>query len=349
MRVRDSIILKLKPYEVEKKEGLIYLASNESPFDIPATLKERILEEIQSVGFNCYPDIMSDEIRAHIAGLLGVDKDEIIVGNGSDEILLYLTMTFAGCGGCVVSPSPSFSMYRYYALVSGAEYVEVELDEDFSLPVGRMQALFKDRNVSVVFIAYPNNPTANLWDKDTILRILTSTDAVVVVDEAYFDFSASTLLPHLHDFPNLVISRTFSKAWSLAGLRCGYIVANKELIDILKRVKQPFNVNILTQIVVRTCLHNHYYLDDVVRSIVAERERLQTELSSIGGIELYPSYTNFVVLRGKGLTANALYKEGIVVKEFSFKGEVFLRVTVGKPEENDIFVSAIRELMADGC
>jgi len=345
MRARD-VIYELEPYEVENKEGLIYLASNESPFDLPSDVRDSILREVHSTAFNRYPDIMADEIRIQLASFLGVGEDEIVVGNGSDELLLYLTVAFAGCGRRVLYPSPSFSMYRYYTAVAGAEYIEVELNEDFSLPIERILNLLSREKVSMVFVAYPNNPTANLWNRDDLLRIISSTDAIVVVDEAYFDFSSSTLLPYLHDFPNLVISRTFSKAWGLAGLRCGYLVANRDIIDVMKRVKQPFNVNVLTQLAVKVCLQNRWYVEDAVKDILKERDRLMDMLSSIGGIAVYPSYTNFLVVKGEGVTAGDLYRMGIVVKEFFFRGERFLRVTVGKPEENDRFVLAIKELMS---
>lgn len=350
MEIKDMLregIRELTPYDVPPCEAKIKLDIMENPYDLPSSIKDELLAKLKDLNFNRYPDPMATRLRESLCSYLGIDKEMIILGNGSDELNLDLLLTFGG--GKIVYPEPTFAMYGILGKITGAESIRIPLKEDFALDV---DSILETGQGGIVFIAYPNNPTGNLFNREAVVKIVEESSSLVVIDEAYYEFSRESFLPFVEKCRNLIILRTFSKAFGLAGARIGYLVANKEIAGEILKVKLPYNLNAISQLAATITLRNRDILKERIDEIIAERERVHKELGGIPGITPYPSKTNFVFFRvGEDLSAtevfNLLLKEGILIRDLSNGGILknSLRVTIGTPEENDTFLDSLRRIM----
>jgi histidinol-phosphate aminotransferase len=343
-------VLAMSAYHVADAEGLIKLDAMENPYEWPEDLKTRWLETLRTCPLNRYPDPGARRLAAAIKRSAGLDGDApLLLGNGSDEIIQLLLMALPQ-GSAVLSPEPGFVMYRQLSRCLGLDYVGVPLRvEDFDLDLPAMLAAIERHRPKLIFLAYPNNPTGNLFDRAAIESIVEKAPGLVVIDEAYEPFADASYLGMLGRYPNLLVMRTVSKL-GLAGLRLGYLCGGTELLGQLDKIRLPYNINVLTQASAEFALHHKTLFDQQTRLICAERARVFAVLIAIGGITPYPSAANFILFRTPAGRASAIFAElkarGVLIKNLSPQGGVLadcLRVTIGKPSENDAFLSALNQ------
>ncbi len=332
-------IMRLEPYSCArsefKGEARVFLDANENPFGAP---------------FNRYPDPLQISVKEKIAKLKGVRPTQIMLGNGSDEPIDLIYRIFCRPGvDNVVSIEPSYGMYRVAADTNDVEFRTALLTEDFQLDAESLLGK-TDQNTKVAWLCSPNNPTGNLLNETEIRKVIDGFDGIVVIDEAYIDFaSCGSWLTELDNHPRLIVLQTFSKAWGLAGVRCGMAFANEEIIDIFNKVKYPYNINILTQQKVSEALDNAKHKDDEVATILSERKRLMSEFSQMGVVKhIYPTDANFILIKVADATATyeALLASGIVTRN---RNKVSLcagclRITVGTPAENTELIEKLKTL-----
>jgi histidinol-phosphate aminotransferase len=331
----------LQPYQAKNIRCAVKLDANESPYTFSPA--KGVLERMASETLNRYPDPDAKGLKKAIARQIGADTDAILLGNGSDELIYYLIITL---GGPVLYPVPTFSMYGIIAQALGEKHIGVPLDRDYDLNVDKVAASIKKYRPKLIFISSPNNPTGNCFSSDRILKIVDMTKGIVVIDEAYQPFSSRKgFFPMLKDYNHLVILRTLSKI-GLASLRVGYLVADSELIREVDKVRLPFNLNALSQAVAEASLRGNA-LRGPVRAIISERARLYNALLNIPGVRPYPSEANFIFLKVQD--ADAVYQEllrrGVLVRNMNTAVRGALRVTIGTPEENDLFIDALKKTM----
>ncbi len=328
----------LRAYNAKEIPSRVKLDANESPYAWDAREKTRVLERVKT---NRYPDPEARELRGIVGKRFGVPPGRILQGNGSDELIYYLITTF---GGPVLHPVPTFSMYGIICRALGEKDVAVPLDSEFDLDLGKMMAAVKKEKPKLIFLSSPNNPTGNCFSAEKIMKLIETSKGIVVVDEAYQPFSSERgFLPLLKDYRNLVIMRTLSKI-GLAALRLGFLVADPEIIVEVNKVRLPFNVNALSQQIAIAALKGAKGLNSAIRSIVSERERLFIAMEKMEGITPFPSEANFILFRTED--ADGLYrrllKRGILVRNMNDGLKGCLRVTVGTPAENAVFLKALR-------
>jgi histidinol-phosphate aminotransferase len=349
-------IRSLKAYEAKEIPCKVKLDANESPYS--AISDQRSAFNVGKIyeALNRYPDPEAMALKKNVSKYFGTRSENILQGNGSDELIYYLITTF---GGPVLYPVPTFSMYGIIAQAIGEKTIEIPLDEEFDLDFEKIIKAIKKFRPKLIFLSSPNNPTGNCFSSDRILKIIESTSSLVtpmgrrrhsllslvVVDEAYQPFSSEMgFLPFLKDYKNLVIMRTLSKI-GLAGLRTGFLIADEGIIKEVNKVRLPFNVNSLSQAIAGETLKDRKALQNQIKSIISERERLFNELSKMEGIKPYPSEANFILFRIKDPDRiyRALLKKGVLVRNMKGVVDGCLRVTVGTPEENRIFLKALKD------
>jgi len=328
----------LKAYSAKEIPCKIKLDANESPYGFSSSLKAS-----GKIDTNRYPDPEAKALKKILAKSLGVKSENILQGNGSDELIYYLIATF---GGPVLYPVPTFSMYGIISQALGEKKVAVPLDEEFDLDMKKLLPAIKKAKPKLIFLSSPNNPTGNCFSSDRILQVIETCKGIVVVDEAYQPFSSEKgFLPLLKDYKNMIIMRTLSKI-GLAALRLGFLVADSEITGEVNKVRLPFNVNSLSQAVAVETLKNKGRMNGFVKTIVAERQRLSKEMSNIKGVALFPSEANFILFRvdDPDKVYRNLLERGILVRNINDSVKGCLRVTVGTPEDNNSFLKALREI-----
>lgn len=342
-------VLDLKPYTVEDIPHKIKMDANENPYDIPFSIKSEIAEEIFRLKFNRYPDPYARELREALANDLNVKINQVIVGNGSDELINYIISAFGGQDATVIYPTPTFSIYGITAKLLETKIVEVPLSDSFDILSDKVISAMKASKRSIVFIAYPNNPTGNCFSTPAMMDIIDKSESsIIVFDEAYYEFCRRTFIELCKERKNIIVLRTFSKACSLAGIRVGYMVASEEVINEIMKVKLVFNLNSLSQRIALIALKHKGEMMKYIDKILEERDRLANELSKISYVRPFKSDANFILFRVKDveMVSQNLLGKGILVR--NFKGNEILkdclRVTIGKPEENNAFISALSQL-----
>lgn len=339
-------ILALTKYAVAKAAGMIKLDAMESPFPLPAAIRAKVAAAAAGVPVNRYPDGGADALKDALAQAFEIPATAgIILGNGSDELIQLITMSLARQGAAMVAPEPSFEMYRMNALLSGMRYVGVSLRADFALDVDAMEATLARERPALVYLAYPNNPTGNLFDVAAVERVLRAAPGLVVIDEAYYAFADASFLPRLAEFPNLLVLRTVSKI-GMAGLRLGYAAAAPEWIAQLDKVRQPYNLNAMTQAIAPLLLAERELLAGWAAKLKTERARLEAALAGVPGVTVFPTHTNFVLARVPDAPRwfTALRDAGILVKNRHGVHPLLehcLRITVGTADENDALLAAL--------
>jgi histidinol-phosphate aminotransferase len=359
-RIADLVrpdLADLKPYVVKDIPHRIKMDANENPFHMPDRIRELIAKEFREHPFNRYPDPAALTLRESLAAELkkpdksgnysDVNVSQLAIGNGSDELINYIIAAFGGWGARVIFPSPTFSMYGILAKLWGAEAVDVPLSHNFDIPPDEIISAAKTNDRNIVFISYPNNPTGNCFSHEAVLDIIQNSDAIVVIDEAYYEFSDKTFFPLLEHHENLILLRTFSKAFGLAGLRVGYMIAKSDIIHEIMKVKLVYNINSLSQKIALILLEHKGEVVPYIGKILQERERLARQLDDLDGIVPFPSDANFILFRAEPdakLIFSELLRNGILIRNLNEPGPLrnCLRVTVGKSEENDAFLDTLR-------
>lgn len=349
--IRDEIRA-LSAYHVPSAEGMVKLDAMENPYRLPEALRRAIGDAVADVALNRYPDPKAPALIKRLREVMGIGPEYgILLGNGSDEIIHVIVQCAARPGAVVVAPRPSFVMFGMYAKFAGMRYVGVPLRADFALDSDAFMRALAEHRPAVVFIAYPNNPTGNLFSEDAIAAIVSAAPGLVVIDEAYHPFAGRTFMSRLTEFPNLVVMRTLSKL-GLAGIRLGYAVARPEWIREFDKVRAPYNVNVLTQTVAERVLAHRDVLDAQAREINAERGRLAAELKKLSGVTVFPSDANFILVRVPDAPRvfDGMKRRGVLVK--NLHGDVplldhCLRLTVGTPEENRRALAALAAALAE--
>ncbi len=343
----------LSAYHVPEAAGLIKLDAMENPYAWPDALRDAWAQLARETGVNRYPHPQAPELKARLRAAAGIPPAaDLLLGNGSDEIIQMIALALAGPDRAVLSLDPGFVMYRMIALFAGMRYVGVPLREpDFGLDLPALLDAVRRERPAVVFVAYPNNPTGNLFAEADLVALIEAAPGLVVIDEAYAPFTDASFLDRVGEWPNLVVMRTVSKM-GLAGLRLGYLVGPPAWLQELEKVRLPYNINVLTQRAAELALRHKAALDAQTGAIRVERARLHGLLSAIGGLTVYPSEANFILFRAPpgrgGAIFSGLKERGILVKSLHGAHPSLadcLRVTVGTPDEDDRFVAALRALV----
>ncbi len=346
-------VREISAYTVPDAAGLIKLDAMENPYHWPEPLIEKWLATLRDVHLNRYPDPGSRQLSATLRKVMGVpDSAAVLLGNGSDELIQIVALTVAGPTRLIVAPEPGFVMYRMIATFAGMEYLGVPLRKDFSLDLPAMLDAIEQHQPVVIFLAYPNNPTGNLFDEQDIRRIIEVSPGLVVVDEAYHAFAEASFMEYLPEYDNLLVMRTVSKL-GLAGLRLGLLAGTPAWISEFDKVRLPYNINTLTQVSADFALQHHEILDAQTARIRADRGKLMADMCSMPGITVYPSRANFILFRvpaGEGRRVfQGLLEQGILIKNLGNSGNMLrdcLRVTVGTPQENQLFLDTLSSITA---
>ncbi|MFU0801446.1 MAG: histidinol-phosphate transaminase [Xylanivirga thermophila] len=336
-----------KNYKAENSRYKIKLDANENPFNMPYEVRKALANELLSgeCKTNRYPDPNADKLRTAIANYCNVSKEQVIVGNGSDENIQMIVNAFVDREDKVLCPYPSFSMYEVYATIGGGITINIPLDENFEYDINTYKEAIDRYNPKVIFLCTPNNPTGNVISQDFITDILDYYQGLVIIDEAYYEFYGHTMLNDIIEYPNVIFIRTFSKAFGLAGLRIGYMVCNKNLAEQVLKVKPPYNINSFSQKAALYMLDNIEVINKHIQYIKDERQRLFEKLNQIENIKVFPSHTNFLLIKTENIEQirQSLKNEGISVRKFYSEPllDDYIRVTVGNAEENKLFLDVL--------
>jgi histidinol-phosphate aminotransferase len=326
-------------YTFNAKPG-IKLDQNESPFDLPAELKQEIFDKIKKKTWNRYSTLLGDPLREALSLKLDVPVERIVVGVGSDEMIHIAMVMVLGKGKTVLYPVPTFPLYNMNARNLEAEQITPHLGDDFSFPVDEILSIIRDKPVELIILTSPNNPTGNSMELSDIEKIVKAAKGLVLIDEAYYEFCGKTALSLHKKYKNCIILRTFSKAFGIAGMRVGYCIADPAVVEYLHKVRLPFSLNIFSETAAITLLEHGDLITSNVAKINRNKDVLIKELQSIDTLKTYPSDTNFFIIdvgkNGPAIT-NELAQKGIVVRDFSNQPllENCIRITVGSREDNE--------------
>ncbi|MDH5435117.1 MAG: histidinol-phosphate transaminase [Gammaproteobacteria bacterium] len=345
-------ILGLSAYHVADASGLVKLDAMENPYGWSDEMTRDWLIRLKSVELNRYPDPEAKKLVKALRSDIGLSANmELMLGNGSDELIQIILMSVAGSDRVVLAPAPTFVMYDMIARFTGMQYISVPLKEDFSLNRDDMLVAIKQHQPAVVFLAWPNNPTGNLFDKNDVEAIIEAAPGLVVIDEAYHAFCGESFVSRLNHFDNLLVMRTLSKT-GLAGLRLGMLMGAPEWIAEFNKVRLPYNINVLSQVSAEFALEHTDLLETQALAIREERETMLQQLQSMNGLSVFPSKANFILFRtpeGKADGIHQVLKEsGVLIKNMNGSNPVLkdcLRVTVGKPEENKRFMDSLHKAL----
>ncbi len=343
-------VLELPVYEVPQ-QARIKLNQNESPYDIPVIYKRKILKLMQKKSWHRYPSNFAEELKNAIARYTKFPAKGMIVGNGSNELILAIMLAICDKGDQITTISPGFAIYPYLAQILNLQNREIPLNPDFSFDVSEI--IKHSHNSKAIFIASPNNPTGIMLRIQEIEEIIKKCKCLVVIDEAYYEFSGISCQHLLERYKNLIVLRTFSKAFGLAGIRLGYLLGNSEIVSQIEKAKLPFSVGIFQQTAATFLLQHNSIVKQTAQSIINQREYVSNALNMIDGITTTPSQANFVLFKidrmDRDRLYEQLYKNGILLRRFNHPAlKNMLRVTVGAPRENQLFLKTISRIIKNG-
>lgn len=342
----------LPTYDVTEKDWTIKLNANESNLNLPPLVEERLLNRLGRISFNRYPDSEMEDLKELIAQSFKLTVENILVANGSSEILEKLFFAFGGSGRSIVFPVPSFSMYSIYAKLSESVAVPVELEADYTLDPEKIVNAVNDSQAKLVIICTPNNPTGNAIAPASIEYIAKHVNCPFVVDEAYVEFHGVSVASLMGKYPNLMIARTFSKAYGLAAARVGYLLANEQIIKMVAKTCMPYHVNTLSLATAGIVYQMRDEFVPRIQMFIAERKRIIEALKELPQLTVYPSETNFVLLYYDKASALNEYLENLNIGIRSFGNAPrltnCLRITVGTREENDAWLRALKRFIERG-
>jgi histidinol-phosphate aminotransferase len=338
-------------YSVPDASGYIKLDAMENPYELPDNLRQQLATRLAEAVLNRYPVASYSTLKQKIRDNLGVPSGyDVILGNGSDEIISIIAMATARQDkrAVLMAPIPAFVMFQRSAQFAGMDYVGVPLKADFSLDREAMLAAIEKHKPAVVFLAYPNNPTGNLYDEADMIAIIEALGdtGIAVVDEAYQPFARTSFMGRLPQYPNLMVMRTLSKL-GLAGIRLGYLAAAPALLQQFDKVRPPYNINVLTQVAAEFALDHLDVLDEQAARLNEARGELAAALAQLPGVTVFPSSANFITLRVPDAerTCAKLFAERVMIKNLSKMHELLancIRVTVSTPDENAVFLNALK-------
>ncbi len=338
----------LTAYHVPDPGNMIKLDAMENPYRWPEPLVDEWLDVLRQVELNRYPDPSARSLTERLRQFMQVPAGmQLVLGNGSDELIQMLALAVAERGRVIMAPDPTFVMYRMIAEFAGMQYASLPLADDFSLDVETMLAAIAVQQPAIVFLAYPNNPTGTLFESDAVEAVIKAAPGLVVVDEAYAPFTDATFMSRLGEFSNLLVLRTVSKM-GLAGLRLGMLSGPAEWLGEIDKVRLPYNINVLTQASALFALQHQDMLDKQTAQIRLDRAGLYSALEMLDGIEPYPSEANFILFKTPAGQADLIFgnlkANGVLIKNLNPAGgrlKDCLRVTVGTPDENRAFLAAL--------
>ncbi len=350
-----KIIQQQNSYHVPPAGDFIKLDAMESPWPMPAELKQSWLDTLADIQLNRYPDPTADDLVRRLRAQMQIpDQSAIMLGNGSDELIQAIMMAVAGENSAVLAPAPSFVMYEVLARACDLLFAGVPLQQDFTLDMPTMREAINEHQPAVIFLASPNNPTGASFQQSEIEELLEIAPGLVVVDEAYQPFvrdSCENFMSRLTDYPDLIVMRTLSKV-GLAGIRLGLIAGHADWIGELDKIRLPYNINSLTQGTAVFALNHWQVFQDQIDEICIERGRVYDALSSINGVKTWPSDTNFIFFRVSENRAEKIHaqllKRRILIKNLHRVDSALkncLRVTIGRPDENDHFLKELTEAL----
>ncbi len=346
-------VLKVPPYTLRTYEAKVKLNQNENPYDFPDDLKQETFRRFMARRWSRYPEFVPDSLRAQLADYSGWKKEGILVGNGSNELLLAGLLVLVRDRTPVIMPSPSFQLYGLVSQILCARISAVPLKPDMGYNVDALLAAADEASAKVIILCSPNNPTGTELAPEHLRLILEHFGGHVLLDEAYYEFSGHTGLQFMERFPRLIVTRTFSKAMGMAGLRLGYLMAHPDLASQIAKAKLPYNVNQFSLTAAQVALENRDRYRPAIEMILRERDRLGRLLSGIPGIKVFPTGANFFLFElpvpPRGVF-EVLYRQGILIRDVSSYPMLSrcLRVTVGTPEENDLFIAALQQILERG-
>jgi histidinol-phosphate aminotransferase len=339
-------------YAVPDAAGLVKLDAMENPYELSPALREELGHRLAAVSLNRYPVPSYTSLKQQICRMLGVPEGfDVLLGNGSDELISIISVACAQTGAKVLAPEPGFVMYQMSARLAGLDYIGVPLREDFTLDRAAMLAAIAVHRPAITYLAYPNNPTGTLYETADIEAVLQAVgdSGIVVVDEAYQPFAQASFMARLPEFSNLVVMRTVSKL-GLAGIRLGYMAASAALLQEFDKVRPPYNINVLTQAAAEFVLQHHPELERQAAALRASRAGLAAALKCLGEVEVFPSAANFLLIRlakADKVFAGLLQRKVLVKNAGKMHPSLqnCLRVNVSTPEENTLFLAALTETL----
>lgn len=341
----------LKTYSLSPDRATVKLNQNENPFDAPAALKEETLRLLAAKAWSRYPDFVPDGLHQALAKFAAWDAAGILAGNGSNELIQALLMVSMEKGKRVLICEPTFALYRQVTTVLGGEVVSVALDDQFQYDRNAILDQTAATKPDVIIICSPNNPTGSVIDEQLLRELLSLAPGLVVIDEAYHEFAGTSVVPLLAEHPNLVVLRTFSKAMALAAFRVGYLLASPELVTNIRKALLPYNLNVFSQLIAEVSVKMYkQHFAPTVSILIDERARLFSEINDIDGLAPVPSRANFMIVHSSvepRTVFNELLKRDILIRDVSGypKLQEYFRVSVGTPQENDLLVHALKEIM----
>ncbi len=339
----------ISPYTLAPLEAPVKINQNENPFGIPSEIKEEILRRARVRDWARYPEFVPTSLLQKLAEHAGWKAEGVMAGNGSNEMIQSVINATVERGVRVVLPEPTFSVYQQVINVAGGEITSVQLNDDLTFNIPRLASKIVSSKADLAIICSPNNPTGCTISKRDLALLLRNIDGLIVVDQAYAEFGGENFIPLLNEHRNLVVLRTFSKAMAMGGLRVGYCLATPELIREFIKTKMPYSLNFFSMMAAEVVLENLSLLQPLVQAIQRERERLYGELQKIDGLSPAPSAANFFCVR-TAMPPKQLFEElharGILIRDVSKATMLsqYVRISVGRPEENDRLVKALREI-----
>lgn len=342
-----SQVLKVPAYTLRAYEADVKLNQNENPFDFPEDLKDETFRRYRERQWSRYPDFVPDSLRQRLAEFAGWHKDGVLIGNGSNELLQATLMVLVKSRTRVAIPSPTFTVYRLISEVLGARVINIPLNPDMSYNVEDLITKSQEAGAGVLIVNTPNNPTGSVLSEEGLEEILKRFSGFVLLDEAYYEFWGHSGLRVLKNYPRLIITRTFSKAMGMAGLRVGYLLAHSDLAAQISKAKLPYNVNQFSLTAAEVALENIARFRPAIEDVLKERDRVGKELAGIPGMKLYPTEANFFLVEVPVVPRvlfDDLYRQGILVRDVSSYPMLSncLRISVGTQEENNRLLSALR-------
>jgi histidinol-phosphate aminotransferase len=357
-QVAENVLRHIKPavrkvaaYTLSARRAPVKLNQNENPFDVPEALKRRVIEQALRRPWSRYPDFDPQELLHALARFSGWRADGILAGNGSNELIEALLLVTVGEGTRVVIPEPTFTLYALLTGMLGGRAVRVPLGEDFAYDGALLARARREVDAPVTVVCSPNNPTGGLLPADDLRRLCEESDGLVVVDEAYHEFSRQSAVPLLAEHPNLIVLRTFSKAMGLAGLRLGYLLASPEIVREVNKARLPYNLNFFSQAAALAVLEEAPAFGEAVGRLIAMRDQLALDLATVPGVRVFPSRANFLLFElaeaEPRRVFEALHAKGVLVRDVSAYPRLqrCLRVTVGSEDENAAFLGALRAVL----
>jgi len=347
------VIRAIEPYHLKDRDFRIKLNQNESPYDLPRNLKKEILAEFSVLSWNRYPSYTNNKLKEKLAKTLDVDPSQLLIGNGSNELLQILISLVLPPKSKILIVTPTFLIYQQLAEIAEAEIFTLDFDENWQFPVAEILSLLKDKSITLTILCSPNSPTGCFLEESDLAQILEASTGLVLLDEAYYEFTQAQYLKLQGSYENLIVSRTFSKAMGLAGLRIGYFMARTKLIQELSKAKLPYNLNIFSEFVASKLLDQRELLERNVEEIVTEKQKLSVRLQEFQQVTVFQSHANFLMIETPFPSAKVfeeLHKRGILVRDISNYHPRLankLRITIGTPAENQAFISELEAVLAE--